>query len=211
MIISHMALESCRKNPRGWVASKLAPNSGGPRLGYDGITKLAIYRFHDVQDRTKAKQHFRRLIDRRGLKNRALTEEAENTLDAYIDWFEAELPIVVMRKFRLSFGLGSGISLGGEISRIDIDTNTGGYRGVLLGDPPSTWRAEFRIPLIQRALAYQLRRPESDLAVGFQSLNGSNLHVVSMSVPELDRAEAEAKVLATEIANEWNRQSTNYQ
>jgi len=129
--------------------------------------------------------------------------EAEANLDAYIAWCLRERPAVAARKARLNFGLGSGVILGGEVSRVDVDLGSGGYRAVLLGDAPPAWRRELRMPRIQRAIGRGFNRDEREVQAGFQRVDGSNLELVSFGTAELDAAEQAARELARTIAREW--------
>jgi hypothetical protein len=107
---------------------------------------------------------------------------------------------------RLNFNLGHNFELGGEVSRIDVDIDSDGYNGVLLGERPTDWRLQLRFPLIQRALANQLQRPESEISVGFQSIDGAQLELLSFPRMILDEAEGRARQLAITLSNEWRRQ-----
>jgi hypothetical protein len=183
------------------VRTKLSPSSGGPRPGFAGVTKLAIYRYHGSGSADAAREHLRTLLAR--FRSEFMKAEAEANLDAYIGWCLREIPAVAARKARLNFDLGSGVILGGEVSRVDVDIASGGYRAVLLGDAPAGWQRELRVPLIQRAIGRGFNRDERDVRVGFQRLDGSNLEVVRFATAELDAAERLARELARVIAREW--------
>jgi len=109
-------------------------------------------------------------------------------------------------RLRLDYDLGSGWQLGGEISRADLDPRTGKYNCVILGKAPLNWRQQIRMPLIQRALADKLERPETDISVGFQNLDGTSIELVSFSLKKLDEAEGSARELICDMAEEWRRQ-----
>jgi hypothetical protein len=201
--ISHGELEACRRDVARWVAAKLNPGPG-PRAGYAGMTKLAIYKYHATGDADAAREHLRALLRRFGDTGKKLS--AEYQLDAYIDWAEREGLIVADRKVRLGYDLGSGVLLGGEVSRVDVDL-AGGYRGVLLGACDPNWRTELRTPLLQRAVARHFDRDEAEVTVGVQALDGSDLQTVQFSHAEIDAAEAGARSLAARLAQELDRQA----
>lgn len=204
MRISHGELEACRRDVARWVAAKL--NAGaGPRAGYAGMTKLAIYKYHATGDADAAREHLRALLGRFANEGKKLG--AEYQLDAYIEWAEREGLIVADRKVRLEFDLGSGILLGGEVSRVDIDL-AGGYRAVLLGAPDPDWRTELRTPLLQRAVARHFDRDEAEVTVGVQDLDGSSLQAVQFSRVEIDAAEVGARSVAIRLTMEWGRQTS---
>jgi hypothetical protein len=64
MRISHRELESCRRDPAGWVRAKLAPAAGGPRQGYDSVLKLGLHRLHLGHPLDVARQHVEQVFAR---------------------------------------------------------------------------------------------------------------------------------------------------
>lgn len=206
MNISHADLESCRRNPAGWVSLKLRATTGGPRAGYDGLTKLAIYAFHRTGDRQQSLEHLRGLLERRDLRTAYLVERSMQRLDSYIDWIEGEQPAVALWKLRILLPLGSGWAVGGELSRVDIDLATGGYRALLIGTRPDDWRGQLRMPLLQRAVAEKMQRPQEEVSVGFQDLDGGRLEITGYSEADVAAAVNEAQQLAIALRSEWQRQ-----
>lgn len=77
---------------------------------------------------------------------------------------------------------------------------------MLIGDRPHDWRRQLRIPLIQRALAAKLQRPETEISVGFQNIDATHLELVSFPRRILDEAENTARELAQTLSNEWRSQ-----
>jgi hypothetical protein len=206
MKIYHVELEKCLLNPRSWVAQKISPPPGGPRTGYDGVTKLAIYKWHATGSAFQAQRHLTLLLPKYRLTNARLANRATANLESYIEWCIRESPVVSNWKLRLTFNLGRNFELGGEVSRIDVDIESGGYKGVLLGNPPVDWRRQLRFPLIQRALAAKLQRPELEISVGFQNIDGTQLEFISFPRVVLDEAEDRARRLTSILSNEWRRQ-----
>lgn len=200
MKISHRELEDCLRDPSGWVATKLSPSSGGPRGGYDFCLREGIYRFHKTEDPAEARRYIEQTTSRRKLTNRLRLESVLERFDAYVYWFLNSGLIVADHRSRLDFDLGSGVSLGGQISRLDMMPD--GYRAVLLGKIPPGWRQELRMPLIQRGAARKYSRPEDEVSVGLQELDASNLETVSFSPTELDEAEETARQLAAGVDSE---------
>ncbi len=206
MKIYHIELEKCLSNPRSWVAQKISPSPSGPRTGYDGVTKLAIYKWHATGSVSQAQYHLTHLLPKYRLTNARLGNKAMENLESYIQWCRRESPAVSNWRFRLSFSLGHNFEFGGEVSRIDVDIESGGYRGVLLGNRPADWRRQLRFPLIQRTLGLQLQRPESEISVGLQNIDGTQLELISFPRLMLDEAEDRARQLAIKLSNEWRRQ-----
>jgi hypothetical protein len=131
---------------------------------------------------------------------------AQDKLNSYIDWVMRESPIVSNWKLRLEFDLSAGWILGGEVSRIDIDLSSGGYHGVLIGNRPNNWRRQVRMPLIQRALAVRLQRPEGEILVGFQNIDGSYLELMSFPRAVMAQSERSARELTLDLSEELRRQ-----
>ena len=204
MKISVAELEQCRQDVAGWVRARLHPTGGGPRPGYAGAVKLAIYKFHKTGNETAAKAHLRDLLER--FQNDVQKTAAERDFAAYIRWYRSDQPIVASHRVRLGYPLGGGIVLGGEVSRVDVDVVQGGYRAVLLGTPRANWRSEIRLPLVQLGIADRFQRGASEVRVGVQHLDGSSLSLVSFSAAELQAAEQGARDLARRVAAEWSRQ-----
>ena len=197
-------LEFCGQDVAGWVRAKLNPSGGGPRPGYAGTVKLAIYFFHKSGNETAARAHLRDLLDR--FQDRSQKAIAEQEFESYLRWYAAERPVVASHRVRLGFSLGSGIILGGDVSRVDVDVTSGGYRAVQLGTPGAGWRSELRMPLIQLGVADRYQREAAEVRVGFQHLDGSNLSLVSFSEAELQAAGRGARGIAQRVAAEWVRQ-----
>ena len=205
MKISHAEIETCRRNPRAWIAQKINPGGGGPRTGYDGVIKLGIYRFHKTLDAMDAIQYIDKAFKSYGLTSASRITLSIATLNSYIGWYYQASPIVVGCKLLLDFDLGSSWRLGGLISRVDLDTSTGVYNCIILGKEPHDWQHQMRMPLIQRALAYKLQRPETNISVGFQNLDGSSIELGSFPMNEVDEAEKAARKLVQDMATEWRR------
>ena len=86
------------------------------------------------------------------------------------------------------------------MSRVDITSD--GYRAILLGLRKPTWQQETRMPLIQRAMATKYERPEDEVSVGYQKLDGGELDVATYSQSALNEAENLARQLALTVAIE---------
>ena len=204
MKISAAELEQCRQDVAGWVRAKLYPTGQGPRPGYASAVRHAIHRFHKIGNEAAARAHLRGLLDR--FQSDVQKAAAERDFEAYLRWHRLDQPIVASYRVRLSYPLGGGIFLGGEVSRVDVDAVQGGYSAVLLATPRPDWRSEIRLPLIQLGIADRFQRGAAEVRVGFQHLDGSNLSLVSFSAPELQAAEQGARDLAQRVAAEWVRQ-----
>jgi hypothetical protein len=138
-----------------------------------------------------------------GLNNTRRIDEVTATLDSYVDWVEQHDPLVADVMIRVELNLGSGLVLGGEVSRVDINRR-GGYSAILLDAPPTGWRDQLRTPLLQSALARRYRRDEADIAVGFQDPRGGRPIVATYSARDLSKATEEARTIAARVAAVWS-------
>ena len=172
--ISHSELAAAQQDFATWWRAKQAPTTGGRRLGYAQVVKLAIYKYHSLQgNRQGSLAHFDQLVSTR-LTNVQRIAQARLQLQAYIDWVEHSGVIVADHRVRLNLPLEGEVALGGEISRIDMIPT--GYRAVLLmARAPARWRQELRMPLIQLAVASRYDRPAADVKVAVQLLDGNGL------------------------------------
>ncbi|MDQ6770280.1 MAG: hypothetical protein M3Z54_09860 [Gemmatimonadota bacterium] len=171
------------------------------RIGYDGAIKLAINDFHKHANPRSGLVYLGDLLAKLKLTNPQRALGAEYTLQGYMEWYVREQPIVAACKARVELELGHDVILGGEVSRVDVLVAQDRYRGILLGEfDPSNWRAQLRMPLLQRAIAVKFERGEEDVVVGVQNLDGSGLDTHSYSQRSLENAETEAKTLARTIS-----------
>jgi hypothetical protein len=204
MRISHTELTVAEQDFASWWRAKQAPSTGGPRLGYAQAVKLAVYRFHKQQGaRAASLAHFDQLVAR-SLTNPKRIAQARLQLEAYMDWAERTGVIVADCRVRLNLPLEADVTLGGEVSRIDISGR--GYRAVLLGDRfPSGWKEETRIPLIQLAVANSYERSADDITVAVQLLDGRGLDETSFDADERDEALDTAVTLAKRVRRMLSR------
>jgi hypothetical protein len=101
---------------------------------------------------------------------------------------------------RLNYPLVSGVLLGGEMSRIDVDVAADQYHSILLGPEPGDWPQGLRFPLLQRVVARELDRDERLVRVGIQEIDGSGLRFAGPFSPAtIDDAEREARRLARRV------------
>lgn len=128
---------------------------------------------------------------------------AEEQLRQYIAWFLSENPIVAATKVCVDFYIGNGWTLGGEVSRIDMDLASGGYRAILLGAWSDSWQYELRMPLLQAAVAEKLKRLQEEITLGVQNLDGSSLEVLSFSSRDIEAAQVSARELSQRLRGLW--------
>jgi len=178
MKISHSELELCRSNPSQWAAARIASASTKPRFGmtYDRALKLAIHKFHN-SDAQAALQYLEDLITRhqqkKKLLNKLRVEGIRKQLSYYIKWWKACDAPMIDSSFTLRDSGAGTLALGGKISRLDLTAK--GYRAVLFGIAKIDWKQELRMPLIQWIISEMYGRPISEISVGFQKVDGTNL------------------------------------
>lgn len=136
------------------------------------------------------------------LVNQSRLDHAEEQLRSYIEWCNAKSPVVAGVKVNIRYQIASPFVLGGEVSRIDVDTDSGGYRAVLLTENVDDWASEERMPLIQLAVAEYFHREPSDVAVGVQRLDGSDLQAQTYHASALKKALRDTRAALALVADE---------
>jgi hypothetical protein len=199
MRISHLEIERCSANPRAWVVEQLTSTSR-PRWGYAQVTKLSIYRYHRTNSDEAAFHYFDDILPRVGLREGQRADEQRQNLAAYIDWHRRSSVLVADVRLRIDLQLAANVIMGGEISRIDIALERGGYCAVLLTETGAFSPQELRLPLIQRAIALKYRREEREVWVGFQRLDGTALALTQFPKAAITRALIKARSITAEIA-----------
>ena len=189
MKFRHGELESLREDVNAWVARKKASTSG-PRMSYKHATRMGIYRLHRGDSVSSAAKYLEGFLDSYSLKSAQKREECEADLHEYARWMKKEALTSLLSKTRLQTEVASDLYIGGEIPRIDL-LSTGGYRAILLGDDAGGWREQLRMPIIQRAVAQVLKRPENLVSVGVQAIDGNGLDWTSFSKAEIEEARLE--------------------
>lgn len=198
MKLRHAELETCRQDPIAWTRTVL----GGNRrvsMSFERIAVMSIYRYHKSGDAEDAVKHLERLAESYHLKNSSKREVCEEKIRTYFAWCETSRPVVVSHGIKIRLPLTGDVFLAGEVSRVDIDLESGGYRAVLLTDKELSVEQELRMPLLQMALANRFQRVISDISVGRQHVDASDVVVKSFSERRVKSAFREAKRLAEQI------------
>jgi hypothetical protein len=204
MRLKHGELEQLRNDLDAWVARKRAEGSG-PRMSYKHATRMGIYRLHRGENVVAAVRYLNGFMDSHRLSNAVKRTEAENNIAEYYDWMEKETAAFIATKTRIQFSVTSDVSIGGERPRIDLLATEDGYRAILLGETDAAWASQLRMPLIQRAVATTLKRPEHLVSVGVQGLDGTNLDVTAYSKRKIDASAKELIDLAKLAARKLSR------
>ena len=130
-------------------------------------------------------------------KLKSLTQD----LNLYGDEYEALGSTVAEIAKKLVIKVSTNISLGGEISRVDL-VNNGGYAVYLLRSVQSDWENELRMPLIQGYYADKLGAPSAEVSVGvycFETANHESKIFTSKDISEARRELSEiAEILEEE-------------
>ena len=204
MRISHRELAQCQINPTEWVSNQVNQNDKFYRIGYKRCLLEEIYSFHKHGNVKKARQYLQGRLRKQKLKDYSRIQETLARLNAYMSWYQCEGIITIQSPARLNFDLGHGVILGGNISRVDVDITTSGYRAILLESIPPRWDEELRMPLIQRGIALTYQRSEDKFAVGIQEFDTCDLVETSYSKEAINDAEQIARQLAEEMTREEN-------
>jgi len=166
---------------------------------------MAIYHYHKTNDAEAALRYLPSLAAKYKLSNASRLESEEEKLTGYISWAQSAFPVVIKTKINVRVPLVGELFLAGEVSRLDIDINSGGYRAVLLTDKADDWKSELRMPVLQAAIASTFKRDVGEVAVGVQHLDGSHLETMTFSGSEVQEAEREALRMAEAVSAELAR------
>jgi len=196
MRITHGDIGELMTDLRGWVERKRHPESQFVRTGYRGAIKLAIYNYHKDENLERSQRYLDDVMNRLNLKNGQRRADAEQTLSGYTDWWGGSRVVTVQTRLRISLELDDDVTLGGEVSRIDLGVDTVEYRGMLLGIQDSGWARQLRMPVLQLAIASRLERDPTEVVVGIQELDGTGLQVTQYSPKSIHEALEEVRSLA---------------
>jgi hypothetical protein len=159
---------------------------------------MAIYRLHRGESLASSIAYVNKFMDSYELLNTTRRAEAESNLQSYAAWLETEGNVSIATKTRLKFEIFKDTYIGGEIPRIDLQPADGGYRAIIIGEEDPKWAKQLRMPLIQRAVAKALKRPENLVSVGTQLCDAGNLQTIKYSKGSIQSAIAELHDLVTE-------------
>jgi hypothetical protein len=201
MRISHIQLELCLANPRGWYRTAITAVSHPYLMGYDRVLRLSIFQFHQTSART-ARNYMTQMIRKHNFRNAQRVHQIEASFERYLAWASAEGPRVADTSVNIACEIGF-LELRGQISRIDVTAT--GYRAVLFGEVPVDWRTQLRMPLIQFAIARMYGRPQDRTEVGFQNLDGGNLVTSLYTEHQIDKARRRFMALGRIVRRETKR------
>ena len=205
MRITHKQLETCRKDPIGWVADNISSQGSSIFLrNFDQCLEQAVFQFHKTRQADLSKVYLENRMKSAKFSDVEIFEDTRMKLNSYIAWFVNSGVTVAGGRFLLSMDLGSDITLGGFIGRIDLTQN--GYRAILLENIMPAWDEDLRMPLIQIGIAKAFGRPINEVSVGIQELDASNLVVCCFKPEEL----ATASHVAQYLSNQISRELSNY-
>lgn len=179
MKIAFTELDSFMSDPEGWAERKVRA-TGNARMSYMHVTRMGAYRFHQTGDPASARASLLKYLDSYHLTNADRRAEAEGQLNSYMEWASATNPIVISHSTRVLVDLGSGLFSSGQIHRVDLDGESGGYRAVMLGSGITSLQ-DPRLPIIQLGYAAVSGRSTDLVIPAHQNMDGSALTLVPLS------------------------------
>lgn len=195
MKVSFSELPGFLNDPEGW-AERVARASGGARMSYAHVTRMAAYRFHQTQDPAIARATLTRYFDSYQLSNSDRRAAAEEQLNSYINWVNASAPIVIAHQSRIVVELASGLFSSGQIHRVDLDLVSGGYRAVMLGVDMSQ-SDDPRTAVLQEGYAMASGRSPDLIVATRQNLDGSGFTAIALSADRRQSIISDLKHAAT--------------
>ena len=205
MRISHRELEACLNDPDLWVKEQVSGSTRYFRFGYNRLLVFAIHLYHRTGSLQLAFEYMNEQFESNDLTDKERRAQALRRLASYAAWIEDTATVVSDSLFRISLDLGHELTLGGEISRLDLVP--GGYRAVVVGEIPPSWDSELRTPLIQKAVALHFQRPLEEYEVAFHDLDSQTIVRRRFTPEEVSVAERAAEGLARTVMEEYRRLS----
>ena len=172
-------------------------------MSYTHLTRMGVYKFHKSGSAKEARDALVKYLDSFHLSNADRRAQAEDNLNAYIDWATLTKPTVVHVAPSVRIELGSGLYTSGQVHRVDIDLTSGGYRAVMLGTGMLS-SADPRCAVIQHGYASLIGRDVGLVMPTHQNMDGTSLASFSVSTRRikdtlLDLSEA-ARVAASVLS-----------
>lgn len=201
MRIKHSDVEVLRVNPKGFLKR---PPSKGPPFGPHSVLRHSMLHFHKVgDDLPAATEYLRKMFkgpsgDRGGRFTEASLVEQLERLTAYADSYSHCLGRACHTAYRLNGITPGGNVVAGEVARIDtrVEASPGEpyYFAFLFEAQETSWKTDLRMPILQFAVAQDLKCPIHEVAVGvYCHQSAAHLWVryddpqVATAVAELDR------------------------
>ena len=212
MNLSLFELERARKDPKRAAVLKLR-KFGGLKPTFPMYWIYAAKLFHklkaqnDSQAETQAIQYFSqhcqsKLFDNSEFDQKLLTYSRK--LQKYFkNYTDLGYPTVQTNK-AVQFDDIFGHFISGKIARLDI-IPSGGFAATNFEARPSDWRTQLRVPIIQKALANELRCPASEVQVGMYCIESGKHDYITCSDTKISDAVAELQNILTVIEAEKKR------
>ena len=199
MKISHKDLEACRFSPKSWIQSKKSSGGFG-RMGFKQALGYAICEFHKEENVKSALKKLDGYVTN-NFKNEKKIQKLYETFDGYTKWFSQSGIISADANILLNYPSSGQWHLGGLISRVDLTES--GYRAVLFEVAGTGWKDQLRMPLIQLAIANYYGRPEKEIRVGMQNLDGNVLVDTRYGADKRSEALEEFLKLGGQVVKLW--------
>lgn len=198
MKIGFKQLERLRMNPKS-VNDKNAFFGGRSKFMR---WQDAIARFHSKGDNiTEAQKYleatFARLADN-SLNKRDLKKYMEHLSEYEVD-YKALKSQKIEYRMSFSFDIPLGHVLGGQISRVDINTNSDGYSIYSFEKDIDDWEDELRFPLLQSFVADFFGCFSKEVNVGIYHLNDGKHYSKSFPSSKIKEAQKELNEVITEV------------
>lgn len=212
MNLSFFELERARRDPKKVASAKLRKFAGlKPTFPMYWMYAAKLYHKlmeqNDVDAETQAVQYLSqhciaKLSGTSGFEEKLLTysRKLENYFERYT---ELKRPTIQTNK-RVHFDSIFGHFVSGKVARLDM-IPSGGFAVTNFETHTSDWKGQLRIPIIQRAVADELRCSTSDVQVGIYCMETEKHDYVTCSNAQVNAAIKELQVILAVIEAEVNR------
>lgn len=199
MKIGFKALEKIRRNPKSINDKGIAFFGGRSKFvrWQDSIGRFHLSGENLNEAERYLESSFSRLADN-SLNKRDLKKYLDHLYNYDIDYKKINSQKIQFRT-AFNFDLILNHTIGGQISRVDINTIEDGYSIYFFEKENDNWENELRFPLLQDFIANYFGCDNQDVNVGVYELINDRHSSTKFSKSEIEEAKAEMITLITEV------------
>ena len=203
VVIRHRELEDALANPGDFAVA----GRDQPRMRYNTTMLLynAVHGYHrDNDDLESAIAYLESEFDRHesepGFRRPARLPELVTLITDYDEKFRELGTIFADNRVRVRMPISTELEIRGELPRLDVNPNDGGYAAWLFTQEPLSWHMQLRMPLLQQYFAREMMVDLAAVTVGFYDFGQAEYESTRYSREDVDGALEAARELGLQIA-----------